>query len=106
MAEDKRDKKGQSPVPQKVKPLSQSIEDESEKKESVKIQERTPMSFGDVLRVLIAGDYKARRIGWDDMESYITMHAGYLHYFKAEDKKMHTLIVGVGDIVNDDWIII
>jgi hypothetical protein len=70
--------------------------------------EYTPMSFGDALRVLTTGDYRARRIGWDNEDAYITIRAlgavDALHYF--DGKEMHTLIATTGDIVNEDWIIL
>ncbi len=100
MGEDKREKKGSSPVPQVV-------QKELKQKESVAVQEQMMMAFGVALKELIANDCKARRIGWLEQgapEDYITMRGGQLHIFTKG--KMHTLAVGDGDISNDDWVII
>jgi len=101
------EKKGSSPVPGAFK-------DELKNQELLVIEEQTLMSFGDVLKMLTTdvkaitdGDVRARRIGWLEQgapEDYITRRGGQLHI--STKGKMHTLVVGDGDITNEDWVLI
>lgn len=99
MGQDKEEKKGSSPVPNAFK--------ETLEKKGLMKDEQILMSFGTILKLLITGDLRARRIGWLEQgapEDYITMRGGQLHIFTKG--KMHTLTVNDGDITNEDWVII
>jgi hypothetical protein len=63
------------------------------------------MNFAKCLENILDGQ-KARRREWPDDGTYITMKDSKLVIFTPKDKRIHTLEVSEGDIINEDWYII
>ena len=63
------------------------------------------MKFGECLEEILDGK-KARRHEWPNDGTYITMQDTKLMIFTPKDKRLHSLVVSEGDIVNEDWYII
>ncbi len=71
-----------------------SIEDEAEQ-----------LDFGSAMNKLLEG-VKVRRLGWLDGGVYLTMENELLMIYKTDDSMLHPLIVSVGDIAGQDWVVI
>jgi len=62
------------------------------------------MTFGDCLVRMANEGGRFRRLAWIDNNSYITIRNEQLEIFRTDTKRLHPLIVSVGDILSNDWI--
>jgi len=62
------------------------------------------MTFGDCLVIMANEGGRFRRLAWIDNNSYITIRNEQLEVFRTDTKRLHPLIVSVGDILSNDWI--
>jgi len=68
------------------------------------IEKETLMTFGEALQELTTGG-KCRRLEWGDPGTYITIFNGQLMIYSTDDKKLHPLVVSLGDIQGMDWVL-
>uniref|UniRef100_A0A6M3IMV9 Thoeris anti-defense 2-like domain-containing protein n=1 Tax=viral metagenome TaxID=1070528 RepID=A0A6M3IMV9_9ZZZZ len=63
------------------------------------------MTFAEAIESLIIGR-RLKRLEWPDDGTYIVMANERLSIFKPEDKMVHPLIVSLGDMMGEDWVVI
>ena len=63
------------------------------------------MTFGQAMQEVAIGK-RVRRLEWAQKETYLALNNNQLSIFKPEDKNLHPLIVSLGDILGDDWVIV
>jgi hypothetical protein len=63
------------------------------------------MNFYSALKELVEGR-RVRRLEWEDKDIYLTFHNEQLMIFLTKDKMLHQLIVQLGDVVGEDWVVI
>jgi len=63
------------------------------------------MDFGEAMNEVASGK-KVRRLEWTDKEIHLILSNEQLMIFKPEDKRLHQLIVTLGDICGKDWVVV
>ncbi|MCZ7405410.1 MAG: DUF2829 domain-containing protein [Candidatus Methanoperedens sp.] len=80
--------------------------DESPKMSPQSIDLTNPtITFAQCLTMLVAGK-KCRRLAWEDKGVYVVIQNEQVMLYKTDDKKLHPLIVSIGDIEGTDWIVV
>jgi len=62
------------------------------------------MTFAQALDALVDGK-KVRRLDWEDEGFYLELFKEELIVYRPDDKQRHPLIVSLGDITREDWVI-
>ena len=63
------------------------------------------MTFAEAVESLIIG-HRLKRLEWPDDGTYVMIANERLSIFKPEDKIVHPLIVSLGDMMGEDWVVI
>ena len=70
----------------------------------IKIKEKS-MDFTSIIHELVDGK-NVRRLEWEDKDIFLTIEDEKLMIFLTNDKKLHPLIVSLGDIVGEDLVVV
>ena len=63
------------------------------------------LNFANAIKMLADGK-KVKRIEWGETKEYLVMQDEKLMIYKPDDGKLHYLVVSLGDIKGEDWIVL
>ena len=74
-------------------------------KQSPVVELRQKMDFCQALDMLLAGR-AVTKLEWNDDREYMCIFNNTIHIHKAEDNTLHPMMVGIGDIAGEDWVVL